>query len=415
MEATMDVLELGKEAERLLTWIAGYGKDENGGVSRLPYSTEWLEAQQAIKQYLQDEGFEASFDAVGNLFARLSGAKYPQETILTGSHIDTVRNGGIYDGQYGIVAGIIAMRYLQQKYGTPLRNIEVVSIAEEEGSRFPYAFWGSKNILGVAKREDVEHIKDFDGNSFVEAMQSAGFRFRNAGDVLRDDLKAFVELHIEQGGVLEKEGKSVGVVEHIVGLRRFTIEIIGEANHAGTTPMLDRKDAMYVSALAIAHIVETAKKYGAPLVATVGKIELEPSFANVVAGKAKFTLDTRHTNQEMLVKFSEQILADIKRIAQDNGVGINIDMWMDTPPVPMDQNIVKLLEDKCIQNNLNYKVMHSGAGHDSQIMATAVPTAMLFVPSQKGISHSPLEYTAPEYLGEGIKVLIEVLYELAYK
>ena len=411
----MDVLELGKEAERLLTWIAGYGKDENGGVSRLPYSPEWLDAQQAIKQYLQDEGFEASFDAVGNLFARLSGAKYPQETILTGSHIDTVRNGGIYDGQYGIVAGIIAMRYLQQKYGTPLRNIEVVSIAEEEGSRFPYAFWGSKNILGVAKREDVEHIKDFDGNSFVEAMQSAGFRFRNAGDVLRDDLKAFVELHIEQGGVLEKEGKSVGVVEHIVGLRRFTIEIIGEANHAGTTPMLDRKDAMYVSALAIAHIVETAKKYGAPLVATVGKIELEPSFANVVAGKAKFTLDTRHTNQEMLVKFSEQILADIKRIAQDNGVGINIDMWMDTPPVPMDQNIVKLLEDKCIQNNLNYKVMHSGAGHDSQIMATAVPTAMLFVPSQKGISHSPLEYTAPEYLGEGIKVLIEVLYELAYK
>ena len=411
----MDVLELGKEAERLLTWIAGYGKDENGGVSRLPYSPEWLDAQQAIKQYLQDEGFEASFDAVGNLFARLSGAKYPQETILTGSHIDTVRNGGIYDGQYGIVSGIIAMRYLQQKYGTPLRNIEVVSIAEEEGSRFPYAFWGSKNILGVAKREDVEHIKDFDGNSFVEAMQSAGFRFRNAGDVLRDDLKAFVELHIEQGGVLEKEGKSVGVVEHIVGLRRFTIEIIGEANHAGTTPMLDRKDAMYVSALAIAHIVETAKKYGAPLVATVGKIELEPSFANVVAGKAKFTLDTRHTNQEMLVKFSEQILADIKRIAQDNGVGINIDMWMDTPPVPMDQNIVKLLEDKCIQNNLNYKVMHSGAGHDSQIMATAVPTAMLFVPSQKGISHSPLEYTAPEYLGEGIKVLIEVLYELAYK
>lgn len=411
----MDVLELGKEAERLLTWIAGYGKDENGGVSRLPYSTEWLEAQQAIKQYLQDEGFEASFDAVGNLFARLSGAKYPQETILTGSHIDTVRNGGIYDGQYGIVAGIIAMRYLQQKYGTPLRNIEVVSIAEEEGSRFPYAFWGSKNILGVAKREDVEHIKDFDGNSFVEAMQSAGFRFRNAGDVLRDDLKAFVELHIEQGGVLEKEGKSVGVVEHIVGLRRFTIEIIGEANHAGTTPMLDRKDAMYVSALAIAHIVETAKKYGAPLVATVGKIELEPSFANVVAGKAKFTLDTRHTNQEMLVKFSEQILADIKSIAKDNGVGINIDMWMDTPPVPMDQNIVKLLEDKCIKNKLNYKVMHSGAGHDSQIMATAVPTAMLFVPSQKGISHSPLEYTAPEYLGEGIKVLIEVLYELAYK
>lgn len=410
----MNTFDFGREAEKLLTWLAGYGTDPEGGTSRFLYKPDWVNAQQAIQKYMQDEGFSATFDATGNLFARLDGTEYPQETILTGSHIDTVKNGGMYDGQFGIVAGIIALRYLKKTYGNPLRNIEVVSIAEEEGSRFPYAFWGAKNILGLAKREDVENITDFDGIFFVEAMRKAGFRFRTAHDIIRDDFKAFVELHIEQGGVLEREGKSVGVVEHIVGQRRFTIELVGEPNHAGTTPMGYRKDAMYAASLIISHIINTAKVYGDPLVATVGKIEVEPNIVNVVPGKAMFTLDTRHTHKEVLVDFSEQITADIKNIAAEQGVQIKIDMWMDADPVPMDQNLVQIFKAQCDKNGLSYKMMHSGAGHDSQIMAGKMPTAMLFVPSRKGLSHSPLEYTAPENLADGIKALIGTLYELAY-
>src|SRR5690606_17334305 len=199
-------------------------------------------------------------------------------------------NAGYYDGQLGIVAAFLAIKYLKEKYGQPLRNIEVISMAEEEGSRFPYAFWGSKNVVGTAKREDVENIKDADGVSFVDAMRECGFDFREENKGIREDIKAFVEMHNEQGGVLEAEKKSVGVVTSIVGQRRFNVEIGGQANHAGTTPMGYRKDAVFAASQMIYEIITEAKKYGDPLVTTVGQIEVIPNVVNVVPGKALFTM-----------------------------------------------------------------------------------------------------------------------------
>ncbi|QDR79836.1 allantoate deiminase [Sporomusa termitida] len=411
----MSTFDFGQETEKLLHWLGEFGKDSTGGVSRFLYKPEWVEAQQALAQYMQQAGLVVQYDDVGNLFGRLAGSVYPEETILTGSHVDTVKNGGLYDGQFGIIAGIIALKYLQQEYGQPLRNIEVVSMAEEEGSRFPYAFWGVKNILGLARRADVEDMEDFAGISFTEAMGKAGFRFRPEGSAVRQDLQAFVEVHVEQGGVLEAENKSVGIVEHIVGQRRFTVEITGEANHAGTTPMGYRKDAIYAASRIICAIMDITASYGDPLVATVGKVELEPNIVNVVPGKALFTLDARHTHKEVLAGFTEAVTARMRQIAGQAGVKIDIDMWMDAEPVPMDTAIVEVLKKQCEQNGLSYKMMHSGAGHDSQIMAPFIPTAMLFVPSHKGISHSPLEYTAPRDLAAGVQALAGALYELAYK
>ncbi|MBU2702489.1 allantoate deiminase [Sporomusaceae bacterium BoRhaA] len=410
----MNTFDFGQETEKLLKWLGEYGKDPEGGVSRFLYRPEWTEAQKALEQYMQQKGLAVQYDDVGNLFGRLAGTKYPDQTILTGSHIDTVKNGGLYDGQFGIVAGIIALMYLKKHYGQPLRNVEVVSMAEEEGSRFPYVFWGSKNILGIAKREDVEKMVDFDGILFVEAMRKAGFAFRPEGSALRKDLKAFLEVHVEQGGVLEIEKKSVGIVEHIVGQRRFTIEIIGEANHAGTTPMGYRRDAIYAASRMICEVIAITKNYGDPLVATIGKVDVEPNIVNVVPGKTLFTLDARHTDKNILVEFTENVTARMREIAAQAGVDIHIDMWMDADPVPMDPGIVKVLKGQCEKNGLSYKIMHSGAGHDSQIMARAIPTAMLFVPSHKGISHSPLEYTNPGDLADGVKALVGTLYELAY-
>lgn len=405
---------LQKEVVERLEWLGEFGKDPAGGVSRLLYSKEWVEAQHALKGWIENEGLEANFDEIGNLFGTLVG-KNKNETVLTGSHVDTVTNGGRYDGAYGVVAGILALKYLKGKYGQPLRNIEIVSMAEEEGSRFPYAFWGSKNIVGLAKREDVETIKDFDGIPFVEAMKNSGFGFKDESKPPRSDLKAFVELHIEQGRVLENEKKSVAVVHNIVGQRRFTVEIIGEANHAGTTPMGYRKDAVYAASQMIFDIITMAKEIGDPLVATVGKIEVLPNIVNVVPGKAIFTIDVRHTGKDALVSFSEKLTARIKDISNEHGVETVIDMWMDADPVPMDPKVVGLIEKQCKENNLNYKIMHSGAGHDSQIFAPFVPTAMLFVPSLKGISHNPAEFTEPADLAEGVKGLIGALYELGYK
>ncbi|BFH67136.1 Zn-dependent hydrolase [Paenibacillus dendritiformis] len=403
------------ETVRLVEWLSQFGEDPAGGVSRLLYSEAWTAAQKALEQYMQAEGFTTYYDEVGNLFGRLEGSQYPDETIMSGSHVDTVLNGGKYDGQYGILAALLAMKTLKEKYGQPLRTLEVVSFAEEEGSRFPYTFWGSKNVVGIAKKEDVQDIADFKGVRFTEAMEEAGFGFRQEPVKPRTDIQAFVELHIEQGSVLEREGLSVGVVHSIVGQRRFTVEIAGEANHAGTTPMGYRKDAVHAAGRMIQQILDLAQEHGDPLVTTVGKIEVKPNVVNVVPGKALFTLDIRHTDKAELIRFTDEVTELIKRTATAIGVELKIDMWMDEDPVPMDQRILDVLERQCRSHNIPFKLMHSGAGHDSQIMAKFVPTAMLFVPSRNGISHNPAEYTSPEHLADGVRALTYALHELAYQ
>lgn len=404
----------GDDIQEMLNWLGSFGKDPDGGVSRLLYTEEWVEAQKSLEQRFKDEGLTTEFDEVGNLFARLNGTKQQHETILTGSHVDTVTKGGYYDGQYGIVAGFFALKYLKETYGEPLRNIEVVAMAEEEGSRFPYSFWGSKNITGEADVSDVKDIQDADGISFPNAMHQAGFDYKKT-QAVRDDLKAFVEIHVEQGNVLEKEQRDIGVVQHIVGQRRYTITVNGQANHAGTTPMGYRKDAMNAAARMICKVNDMAVSEGDPLVATVGEMSLEPNTVNVVPGKATFSLDIRHTEKAALVNFTENVESTLHDIAEQIGVQVDVNMWMDADPVPMDPAIVKTIEEQCNKNNFNYKMMHSGAGHDSQIMAPVIPTAMIFVPSRNGISHSPDEYTKPEQLAEGVHVLIHTLYELGYK
>ncbi len=407
--------DLGRDITAMVQSLGSYGRDPAGGVTRFLYSKEWREAQAYLEKKLSSVGLETRYDAVGNLFGTLKGTKYPNETILSGSHIDTVGNGGYYDGQYGVVAAFLAVKYLKEKYGKPLRNLEVVSVAEEEGSRFPYVFWGSKNLIGIARKEQVENIKDAKGVLFIDAMRESGFDFRDESESMRKDLKAFVELHIEQGSVLETENRTVGVVTSIVGQRRFNIELTGQTNHAGTTPMGYRKDTVYAASQMIYEVITEAKKYGDPLVATVGKIGIKPNVVNVVPGHTVFTLDTRHTDKAVLVDFTNIIIRKLHDLARLHGVDIKIEMWMDEDPVPMSESIITTIEKNCERLKLNYKVMHSGAGHDSQILAPFIPTAMLFVPSRDGVSHSPAEYTEPSYLAEGVKVLVGTLYDLAYQ
>lgn len=214
---------------------------------------------------------------------------------------------------------------------------------------------------------------------------------------------------------MEHEGLSVGVVHSIVGQRRFTVEIAGEANHAGTTPMGYRKDAVHAAGRMIQQILDLAQAHGDPLVTTVGKIEVKPNVVNVVPGKALFTLDIRHTDKAELIRFTDEVTELIQRTAAAIGVEWKIEMWMDEDPVPMDQRILDVLERQCRTNHIPFKLMHSGAGCDSQIMEKFVPAAMLFVPSRHGISHNPAEYTSPEHLADGVRALAYALHELAYQ
>lgn len=406
---------LTQAVEEHVTRLSNIGKDEKGGTTRLLFDESWITAQNDLKNIFDDAGLETSFDAAGNLYGKITGSKYPNETILTGSHVDTVVNGGSLDGQFGIVASYLAASYLKKTYGSPLRNLEVVSMAEEEGSRFPFAFWGSKNIFGLIEPSEVADATDAEGNSFKEAMEAVGFIYPKTRQKPRTDIKAFVEIHIEQGSVLEKTGKQVAVVNNIVGQKRYDITLKGQANHAGTTPMGYRQDTVYAMSKMISESIDEAKKLGDPLVLTFGHISVKPNTVNVVPGETYFTMDCRHTESTVLDTFTEETEELFKKIAKECDVSITIDKWMDEKPVPMSETIVKVLEEACEEAGLNYTSMHSGAGHDSQIFASHVPTAMLFVPSINGISHNPAEATLLTDLVEGVKALIHSLYKLAYQ
>ncbi|MGQ4666170.1 allantoate deiminase [Metabacillus halosaccharovorans] len=405
---------LFEQIEKMVEWLACFGRSERNGVTRLLYTKDWQQAQQGVEGYMKGIGLCTYYDDVGNLYGRLPGTNQNSNVILTGSHIDTVRDGGKYDGAYGIIAGIIALQYLFKQYGSPKKTIEVVSLCEEEGSRFPVTYWGSSNITGVKKLADINDIKDSEGISFVKAMNEAGFGHGHHCPPKRNDLECFIEMHIEQGIVLEKEAKTIGVVSHIVGQQRYTITVEGESNHAGTTPMGLRKDAMYAAAEMIQTLIEKGKNTSPELVVTVGQIIVEPNVSNVIPRKAIFSLDIRHSEEEVLKLFCHETFQELEFISLKHQTCISINNWMDETPVKMCETLNELSETILMKDNIPYKKMTSGAGHDSQIFGQSIPTLLLFVPSQNGISHSPLEFTRTEDLEEGIKTLIKVLYELAY-
>lgn len=408
------------ELQAMLDWLSTYGADTQGGVTRLLYDSAWCEAQGALAAKMQEKGLSPEFDQSGNLYGTLKseGKESATDTeelpIVTGSHIDTVVYGGKYDGAYGVVAGVLALEYLQKHFGAPKRTLQVVSLCEEEGSRFPFAYWGSRSITGITALEDVEHLKDQDGVTFTQAIRDAGFGPDSAYRPAAKNYGAFIELHIEQGQVLERLEHSIGVVSDIVGQKRFSITVSGEANHAGTTPMSWRKDALAGAAEMIAAVRNIALEAGEPLVATVGRITADPGVGNVVAARAVFSLDIRHIRQESMDRCWQDMLQAFSRIAAEQQLVLDWEEHLSVPPIPMNAQMISDIQDTCEQEQLSYWLMPSGAGHDSQIFQPACPTAMIFVPSQDGISHNPLEYTAEADLMHGFRVLVRLLYKYGY-
>ena len=398
----------------LIEWLASFGATENKGVTRLLYSEEWLNAQLAMKGEMDKEGLVTYFDSVGNLFGRLEGTASASGTILTGSHIDTVKDGGKYDGAYGVIASFLAVKKLYRIYGQPRKTIEVVSFCEEEGSRFPITFWGSRNIQGIYDLDHVKDMEDTEGIPFVEAMKKAGFGPEVYKTPARNDIDRFVEIHIEQGMVLEKNRNAIGVVSHIVGQRRYTVKVVGESDHAGTTPMSYRKDAVSTASEFISFLTNKAKGMDPHLVATVGRLNVIPNVPNVIACEVEFTLDIRHHEEVILDLFCKEIFSSFDGLANKVGMKLEVSQWMDVKPVAMDMEMNQLARRIAEDKHIPYQDIVSGAGHDAQVFGSFCPTCLLFVPSQGGISHSPKEFTSVPDLERGIDVLSEVLYKLAY-
>ena len=391
------------------------------GITRLLYTEEWSEAQFFLQEKMAGLGLTVTADRVGNVYGRLSGSNPDRKVILTGSHIDTVVNGGKYDGAYGIAAAVAALYYLQMTFGQPQRTLEVVSFCEEEGSRFPLAYWGSGHVTERYDGSEAETCADAEGITLKAAMTEfslvEGITDDNASKsaVVKNDIGAFVELHIEQGIILEKTKTQIGVVHGIVGQRRYRVKVSGIANHAGTTPMHMRQDAL-ASAVEMLHLLEcSAREIGEPLVATAGRLEVFPNTPNVIPGEVLFTLDVRHSDENELESYCLRVIADFNIIAVRRGVALDLTPVLGVVPAPMDPKLYTALEEICRKQGKTYRSMMSGAGHDAQLFAPRCPTAMIFVPSRDGISHSPEEYSTPEELAAGLDVLIAILYELAYR
>ncbi|WP_123041448.1 allantoate deiminase [Cohnella candidum] len=399
---------------QLLEDLGAIGAERGGGITRLLYSESWRRAQSFLAERMEEAGLEVRYDRVGNLYGRLPGKSPEAPVILTGSHVDTVRSGGKYDGAYGIAASLAAVRELKNRYGQPKRTLEVVSFCEEEGSRFPLAYWGSGSVSGAHPLELADTAEDPDGVLLGDAMREAGFGREDQPDPRRRDIAAFIEVHVEQGVILERTGDDIGVVETIAGQRRYIVTLEGEANHAGTTPMSMRLDALAAAAEMMLVLEKAASRAGEPLVATVGRMKTAPNIPNVIPGTVEFTLDIRHLSETLLTGFCEAVLGKFRSIAERRSVGFSIQTALLSRPVPMDPLLTGKLEQICRERGLAYRRMMSGAGHDAQSFSSLCPTAMLFVPSRAGISHSPGEYTAPEHLATGAQVLTEMLHELAY-
>jgi allantoate deiminase len=389
------------------------GAHPDGGLYRGLYTPAWAAAMDRMEAWLRELGLETRRDAVGNLFGRLAGTASAR-VVLSGSHIDTVKQGGKYDGALGAIAAMLAISALRDAYGPPRKTLEVYVICEEEGSRFPGNFWGSRALTGQIGPDEPERLRDADGITLAEAMQALGLDPAAIPTARRDDLDAFVELHIEQGRLLEEGGYDLGVVETITGQRQLRVRVTGRQDHAGTTPMDLRRDALAGAAEMIARLTDAAAAMGRPAVATSGMIAVQPGAINIVPRAAQFTVDTRHPDPERRRALIAQIETILQEVAARRGLGLEVERLTDHEPTPMAPALRDLIAEAADAEGLRWLAMPSGAGHDSQILARHVPTAMVFVPSRDGRSHCPEEFTPIEQIVPGLRVLARVLHRLAY-
>jgi allantoate deiminase len=400
--------------EAMIMEMGAIGAHSGTGVWRTVYSPEWVQANALFTRWCRESGLETRMDAVGNVWAALRG-KMPGKSIVSGSHIDTQRPGGRYDGALGVLAALVAIDALKRQFGQPLRTLEALSLCEEEGSRFPTAgFWGSRAITGRIAPGDADATMGYEGESIAEAMREAGLDPERIPSAARDDISHFVELHIEQGPVLEHAGLSVALVNAITGIRHTRVTLTGVQNHAGAFPMDLRNDPLAGFAEIATTLIDHAHRLGRPAVTTIGRCSVYPNGSAVIPQSVTFTVDARHPDppaRDRMYSVHDAVLAEV---AQRRGLGLETEILFDHPPCLSDSEIIEALSRSARARGVPVMTMASGAGHDSQQMAAIAKVAMIFVRSKDGRSHTPEEFSSIPDIVDGIRVLAGALYELAY-
>ncbi len=401
--------------QRDIDALACFTSTPEAGVTRLPFTTEQAGAMQWLVKQMREAGLSVTTDAAGNVAGRLAGRQGDAPAVLIGSHYDTVPHGGKLDGNLGILAGLEVLRAMQAEGLTPHYPIDLYAFNDEEGVRFGSGFFGSKALTGQLGDGDLERFRDARGISIAQAMRAQGFDTEELLGMARHraSVKAFLELHIEQGPVLAQTGKCIGIVESIVGMRRYQVALQGRPDHAGTTPMNVRADALVGAVQVIAQLKPWAQELGHGMVATVGQLELLPGAVNIVPSLVRFSLDLRCVDGELLEIMVTRISSALDAACKTEGLSWSWEQRLATPPVLMDPDLRTIIQQEADCLGLPSMTMPSGAGHDAAVLATIAPTAMIFVPSVGGRSHCPEEGTERAHLEQGLHLLYRTVCRVA--
>ena len=386
--------------------LAEVGAIAGGGVSRLALTDADKAGRDLVVSWMEGLGLAVTIDRIGNILATRAGTE-DGPPVMTGSHIDTVAAGGRYDGNLGVLAGLEVMTVLNEAGIETRWPLAVGVFTNEEGARFQPDMMGSGVHQGALDLDEMLAATGIDGTTLGENLRRIGYA--GAADCGAVRARAFVELHIEQGPVLEEQGVTIGAVEGVQGISWSELTLTGVANHAGTTPLRLRHDAGYAAAAIACAARDIARDMGGDQVATVGAFTLVPNLVNVVAKEAVLTVDLRNTDEARLREAESRLAAEVARIAENEGVGVARRRLARLEPVVFDPATIDLVAATAARLGYSVRRMPSGAGHDAQMFAPNCPTAMIFVPSQGGISHNAAEYTAPEDLRAGAEVLLQVL------
>jgi ureidoglycolate amidohydrolase len=410
MEVSIDIDLLTRQ----LVTLASFSDVPAPAVTRIVFSENDRRARNYLKALFAEAGLEVREDAIGNTFALWKGTEPSLAPVATGSHVDAIPNSGMYDGTIGVLGGLASILSLQSSGYRPKRSIELLMFTAEEPTRFGIGCLGSRMLSGTLTPESAKSLRDGGGNSLEEVRGNAGFK----GDLecvrcLPGSYAAFVELHIEQGPLLEKEGLSIGVVTDIAAPASLKMTITGEGGHAGTVLMLERKDAFLAAAEIALAVERSAKATGSQdSVATVGVCEVFPGAVNSIPSRVKIELDIRDTDGERRDQMLKAILTSSGEIAIRRGVSIDTELLNADDPARADASIVNAITDSCRSLTLRHRMMVSRAYHDTLFMAQIAPVGMIFVPCRNGVSHRPDEYCSPREIEAGVNVLAQTLIRL---
>ncbi|MDM5283917.1 Zn-dependent hydrolase [Peribacillus frigoritolerans] len=399
-------MRLRERIEKQINDLSEFTSTPGEGTTRLTYSKEDLLTRNYLKNKMLEYGLTVKEDGFGNIFGKLEGTLKDAPSVLLGSHFDSVPNGGAYDGPAGVIVALEVAALFAENQLTPKYPLEIVALIEEEGARFGGGLMGSRGIVGTLSEESFKNLKDKDGITTIEAMSKIGLDF-SLPKRSPNSIKAFLELHIEQGPILEEKNIPIGVVEAIVGLTQFEVTIEGKAGHAGTTPMDRRTDALVAAAQIISQLPSFAIEEGEGTVITTGRLDVLPNGANVIPNKVVFSVDIRSSKEEHINNVIRR-MKELIESYQVQGIHTTAEQLLYMPPKILSNEIKALLKDKSSDLEIPYCSIDSGAGHDAMVFSDVTDVGMLFVPSKAGLSHCPEEWSDARHLANGVQIFYEV-------